>query len=240
MGTASWLIPARDDQPELLDQGEGTLDDVRTNLAEMWRMNALSGGIYALTRQLLPRLARINGAASVVDLGTGSGKLARLVAKWAAARRKTVRVVALDLSARHLSIARGQFHETPTVNPVQADVLALPFASGQIDYFVSSLFMHHFPPTLLVNLLRETYERSRRGIVMSDLSRGYLPLAGFHLIQPVFGRHYVTRYDGIVSIKRAYTAADLRILAREAGLTHARVIEQFPWRVTLVADKDHV
>ena len=97
--------------------------------------------------------------------------------------------------------------------------------------------MHHFSPELLVELLRTIYRLAHRGIIMSDIVRGYLPLAVFRLIQPVFARHFLTRHDGTVSIKRAYAPHELTQLAHAAGIENARVYSYFPWRMTLVAEK---
>jgi hypothetical protein len=91
-----------------------------------------------------------------------------------------------------------------------------------------------------MHVLRETYQRSRRGIVMSDLVRSYIPLLAFPLIQPIFARNYLTRHDGLLSIRRAYTPRELRALAQAAGLETARIYCHFPWRMTLIAEKPGV
>ena len=130
-----------------------------------------------------------------------------------------------------MSVAREKALDS--MNLMQADACALPFAEGQVDYFISTLFLHHLSPEQVIGVLRETYHRSRRGIVMSDLVRSYLPLLAFRLIQPIFARHYLTRHDGSLSIRRAYTPYELRAFARTAGLETARVYQHFPWRMTL-------
>ena len=73
---------------------------------------------------------------------------------------------------------------------------------------------------------------------MTDLVRGVLPLVGFKLVQPIFARSAITRYDADVSVRRGYTPAELRDLARQAGLPHARVHLHPLFRMTLVVDKD--
>jgi ubiquinone/menaquinone biosynthesis C-methylase UbiE len=233
IGRASFLIPARQEQPELLDQGAGSMTDVRANLSEIWRINRVFGGIDALTRHLYPCLRKHTRPVQVVDLGTGSGEMGSLLMSWAERHRQQIAVSMLDLSERNLSVAAE--HMTSGVRLVQANALALPFARDQIDYFISSLFLHHLSPDQVVSLLRETYQRARHGIVMSDVTRGYLPLAAFRLVQPLFARHYLTRHDGVVSIKRAYTPKELRSLSHAAGIETARVYEHVPWRMTLVA-----
>ena len=72
---------------------------------------------------------------------------------------------------------------------------------------------------------------------MSDLVRGWLPYVAYQLIQPTFARHPMTRKDGALSIRRAYTPEELRQLALRAGLPNPRVFTHFPWRMTLVVEK---
>jgi hypothetical protein len=59
----------------------------------------------------------------------------------------------------------------------------------------------------------------------------------FHAAAPIFARNELTRLDGALSIRRAYTPDELRSLAERAGLRGAKVYAHFPWRMTLVVDK---
>src|SRR5262249_43148999 len=105
------------------------------------------------------------------------------------------------------------------------------------DYFISSLFLHHLTPEQVITFLTETYRVAKQGIVMSDVTRGRLPLVAFKLGQPIFARSFLTRHDGAISIQQAYTPSELQQLAQAAGIPSARVYRHFPWRMTLVADK---
>ncbi len=234
IGRASRWVPARVDQPELLDLGGAAPADVAQSFADLWRINRYLGGISALTRSLYPRLLALDTPVTVADLGAGSGQIAASIAAWARAHRRKVRVLALDRSADYLALAS---RAAVGVTPVQADATALPFANEGIDYVISSLFLHHFAPEQVIALLRSAYARSRHGIVMCDLTRGWIPLALFKLGQPIFARSPITRYDGAVSIRRGYTPAELTEMARAAGLPDPRVTTHWAWRMTLVADK---
>jgi hypothetical protein len=50
----------------------------------------------------------------------------------------------------------------------------------------------------------------------------------------------VTRHDGPLSVRRAFTPAELDDLARAAGLPGARVHAHVPFRVSLVWEKEVV
>lgn len=231
----SLLIPERVDRPELLDLGECAPADVRASLHDLKRINRYFGGFGSLTRHLYPRLGALPDGALIADIGTGSADIPLMISRWAARRKLRVRVLGVDLLGQHLMVAREGVRDAPGVHLVQADVGRLPFALNGIDYVISSLFLHHFAPEQVINLLCEMFARARRGIIMSDIERGWLPYVGFKIAQPAFNP--VTRYDGAASIRRAYTPDEMLDMARAAGLNEARVYRHFPWRMTLVADK---
>ncbi len=237
LSTFFQLAPARLQQPELLDLGWGTPADVAANLAEMQRINDLLGGTRSLTRHLYPRLLVQLKPVTLLDLGTGGAGLPHTIAHWARRVRLPLQILAMDWAGRNLSVAAGGSEAFPEIHLVQADALQLPVAPGQVDYVISSLFLHHLSPEQVLQLLRQSFRLAQRGLVMSDLVRGWLPYFAFQCVQPLFARHYLTRHDGLLSVRRAYTAAELLDLAHQAGLRGARVYTHFPWRMTLVAEK---
>ena len=231
------LALERVEMEELLDRGAGSARDVADNLAEMQRINDLLGGTRALTRHLYPRLEQHAHPLTLLDLGTGGGGLPARVAAWARRHRRLVNILAVDWSARNLAAAGPRLRSYPEILPIRADALHLPLPPGAADYVISTLFLHHFPPEQVVQLLRRAFQTARRGIIMSDLVRGHFPLAAFQLVAPVFARNYLTYHDGLLSVRRAYTVPELLELARCAGLPDPRVYAHFPWRMTLVVEK---
>jgi len=237
IGRGAWLVPPRAVEAELLDQGHGSPQDVRENLAEMWRINRFLGGLRALTAHLDRRLPQDGSPVTVADLGTGSGEMAAYLARRLRRRGHAVRVLAVDWAARHLAIAAERGAGPPDVLLLRADAAQLPLPAQGVDFVISSLFLHHFEPDAAADLLRTAFACARRALIMSDLVRGWLPLAAFRLVQPAFARNYLTRHDGALSVRRAYTPDELRALAYRAGLEGARVHTHWPWRMTLVIDR---
>jgi len=233
---AAWA-PERVERPELLELGYGSHQDVAANLAEMDRINRYLGGLRALTRHVYPRLLAQRGPITLVDLGTGSAMIPVTIARWARRQGLDLRILAVDCAARQVRVARSTVKGYPEVQLLRADAFHAPLRPGQVDYVISSLLLHHLAPSQLVELLRATGERARCGLVMSDLVRGWLPFYAFKLVQPLFARHPLTRYDGALSILRAYMPAELLKLAQAAGLPNPQVFAHWPARMTLVVDK---
>ena len=232
----SLFVPSRIDLPELLDMGAGTAQDVEANFADLRRINQYLGGLRALTLHLFPRLRAHEGVATLVDIGTGSGDIPILITQWAERQQIPLKIWGFDLSARNLAVAR-QNGTKKSDSLLQADALQMPFRKGIVDYFISSLFLHHLPPGQVKIFLAQTFESASKGIIMSDLTRGWLPLIAFKLSQPMFAHNFLTRYDGLASIRRAYTPSEVYELARAAGLSNIHVYQHWAWRMTLVADK---
>jgi SAM-dependent methyltransferase len=232
------FIPQRHDQPELLDLGHGSAQDVAQSLNDLWRINRYLGGVRSITNHLFPRLRQASGEVSLLDLGAGSGHMLRLIARWADRRKVALTLYGLDLAERHLHIAAQIVHAAPNITLVQGDALAPPVRDQGVDYAISSLFIHHLGEDDVVKFLRISFAKARRGIIFSDLERGWLPYAAFKGIQPVFARSYLTRHDGAASVRRAYTPAELLRMAHAADLPKPKVFRHIPWRMTLVAERD--
>jgi SAM-dependent methyltransferase len=242
MAVAPEILPPLDfrtrlEAVELLDAGAGDEADAMKNLLEMARLNRYLGGVRAITCHLFPLLKALSHPVTILDVGTGSGFLLSIIARWAIRNQRIVRLVGLDLSGRNLTVAQTHGTLGRTISLLRADARCLPFPNSSVDYIISTLFLHHFNPPEMVELLRLSYAKARYGLLMSDLVRGELPYLAFKLIQPAFARHPFTRYDGALSIRRAYIPAEISVLTRAAGISGIKVYSHWPWRMTLVALK---
>jgi hypothetical protein len=119
---------------------------------------------------------------------------------------------------------------------IQGDARALPFADASVDFVISSLFLHHFTPTALVQALPRWAGLARRSLIMTDLVRHPAPYWFMKVTSPVFARSAITRHDAAVSIRRAYRPEELQRIAVEAGFPQARVYTCLPYRLILVID----
>lgn len=196
---------------ELLDAGRVTGDELRTNLADMGRLNRLPGGVGASVRAI-ERLLGSRPGASVIDVGTGGGDVPLALAAhgW--------RVVGIDADPVVASIARDTTAAVPHIRIVEADATSLPFEDGSVDVVHSSLLAHHLDPAVAVRAFAEMARVARAGVVVNDLRRGLLPLLATAVAVTALGRCRTTRHDGLLSVRRAYTPAELESLLAEAGL----------------------
>jgi ubiquinone/menaquinone biosynthesis C-methylase UbiE len=228
-------------EPERMDDRAIAPDALALALADLRAVNRWLGGTRIVRRHLARLLDRLPaGSYRVLDVATGSADIPLALARWARRARKDQRLdfVATDLHPGTVAAARANAAADPDVRIEQADALALPYADGAFDFALCATALHHFERRDAVRVLRELGRVARRGVIVSDLRRSRAALLGARLLAATaWRRNPITRHDGPLSVRRAFTPAELRELAKEAGLAGARVSRHAVFRVALVVDR---
>lgn len=208
---------------ELLDQPGTPLPELAESLADIGRLNRL-GPTRALLAHVAPFFDRRPGAEPlrVLDLGTGGADIPVAVVRWARARGRRVTVLALDLQPAVLACARQAVRDLPEVRLVAGDAVRPPVRPGAVDVALCSLTLHHLPEDAVVALLRLMADVARLGFVVSDLRRSRLAYAAAWLATRAISQNRLTRHDGPLSVRRAYTRGELVRLSETAGLEGVR------------------
>jgi ubiquinone/menaquinone biosynthesis C-methylase UbiE len=227
------LRPAWTAQEELMDRPGQDPAVLADNLNDLRLVNRWLGGAK-LTVEALDRLLASHqpDPLRILDVGAGGGDLARVVAGWARRRACSALVVATDLS--HEILAIGARHAGSCgISFAVGDALRLPFADGQFDVAISSLMLHHLRPDAAVAALREMRRVARVGVVVNDIVRWWPGVFGAWMMAHVFSGNPLTIHDGPLSVRRAYTRAELRDLAARAGLRRVELRDFVGYRVAL-------
>lgn len=225
---SSLLTPSRKRGFEILDDPD--VDDAlrARSLADVARSNTMFGGSRAVQAELALVL---DGSAarnvSLLDVGTGIGDIPSLAAECWRARGVTITTFGIDSSVSLLRQARAN-----GLTPICADALALPIATKSVDIAICSQTLHHFETPRAVTVLRELDRVARERVIVSDIRRSWLAAAGIWLASYPLHFHPVSRHDGVVSVLRGFTPAELRLLVQNA--THQTPIarNRFGFRTT--------
>jgi ubiquinone/menaquinone biosynthesis C-methylase UbiE len=204
------------------------------NLTDLRLVNRFLGGVK-LTVEALDRLVPTcdrDEPLRILDVGTGGGDIARVVAGWARSRSRGAVVVATDLSQEILAFAGGPSERFGLALAV-CDGLRLPFGDDRFDVAMSSLMLHHLRPDAAVAVLTEMRRVARRGIVVNDIVRWWPGVWGARLLAGCFSGNPLTLHDGPLSVRRAYTRGELRDLARQAGLRSIELRDFAGYRLAL-------
>lgn len=215
--------------------------ELERSLSDLQHVNRWLGGRRTALQPLAAMLRRLPRGRPyrVLDVASGAADIPRDVVRWGRRHGYALHVVAADLHAGTLAVARRQTADEPAISVLAADARALPLPDGAVDFALCSTALHHFDEPDAVRVLRELGRVARRGVVVNDLLRSWLGVVGVHLLAATLWRgHPVTRHDGPLSLRRSYTAPELRALARRAGLCEARVRRHALWsRLSLVVDR---
>ena len=222
---------------EILDGPLDDLDAVAGNLRDLRRVNRLLGGTR-LSRLAITRLWPDGTSLSVLDVGTGGADIPVSLLADAARRGRSLRVEAIDSRPEVIEAARLARPAVDRVSGLSlrvADGLALPYPDGAFDVAHCSMVVHHLEPAEAVALLREMARVSRLGVVVNDLVRGRLFWAGAWVMSHAATRNRLTRNDAPLSVRRAFSRAELRALAAEAGLDVVAEIDGVAWHRVAIA-----
>jgi SAM-dependent methyltransferase len=207
-----------------MDDPEADRETLRSALDQIAAVNRWLGARRALRLHLPWALPGHKRGWSVLDVGTGAGDLVALISEWAGGRNTPIRIVALDLSAAVVDEVRARTRSRPGIKAVQADGLRLPFPDGTFDLVHLSMTLHHMDGPDLVPLLIETARVARGRVLVGELER-CVPnyLGALLLAATLWRRNPITRHDGPLSVRRAFTAHELRALGSAAGLQSVSV-----------------
>ena len=222
-------LPQRE-KPELLDLHAGNLSEVRRSLGDIRRINTYLGGAKPVCDATWDLLGEAKSA-TVLDIGTGNADILLRLQKQAQQRGVKWNGIGLDINARHLQIAREDTSNCADIALLGADAFRLPLRDQSVDVVISTLFLHHFRAPQIQQLLSEFSRVARVGWTMHDQVRDALPLWFFRVARPVLATSYLTRYDAVASIYRAYTVSEMREIV--APIEGATVATSFPYRLSV-------
>jgi ubiquinone/menaquinone biosynthesis C-methylase UbiE len=221
----------RVDSEEILDSDQCPPLEAETCLRDLCRMNRWFGGV-GTTRNLIERVAFSAGQKdfSLLEVAAGFGEVPRAAASQLAKKGITLNITDLDRLGSHLQ--RGH-------RAIVADALALPFHDGSFDLVSCSLFAHHLDPSQLPRFADEALRVCRTALLINDLIRHPLHLALVYAGFPLM-RTYVSRVDGVASVRRAYVPEEIRQLLGK-GHNNGRRIEisrHYLFRMGVIVWKD--
>lgn len=220
------------DEHELMD--DPACDPVA--LARTYRLfaviNPLVSGWRGLHRRVLraelSRAVEQRGHASILDLGSGGGDVARWLAARAHRDGLAVTVTGIDPDPRAHSFAtrragrrragpgRGRAGSRPEAPQPVFECAAsgeLVAQGRRFDVVVSNHVLHHLDDDAVRELLEDTRVLCRGIAVHNDLRRSRAAwIAWWVLTLPLARTRTFVRFDGLLSIRRSRTAAELAAL----------------------------
>jgi SAM-dependent methyltransferase len=197
------------------------------SLRDITRSNVVFGGRAAAIAELRMVWPALPATALLLDVGTGLGDIPARAAREAAKRQITLHTVGLD--TEFVLARQAQPRLTASVC---GNATSLPVANRSVDVAICSQLLHHFRGDAARALLQELNRVARVAVIISDLRRCWVAAGGFWLASFPLQFHPVTRHDGVVSVMRGFTAAELADTVEDAIGTRPLVHQRHGFRLT--------
>jgi ubiquinone/menaquinone biosynthesis C-methylase UbiE len=213
---------------ELLDNDEGTPEEISASLGDLRNINRWFGGL-STTESMVKQVARASGSSrlSLLEVASGRGDVPKAVDENIRHEGIELDITLSDRSAAHLD------HRFPAV---AADVLSLPFPDNSFDVVHSALFMHHFAPEQVVSCVRESLRVCRKAVLINDVVRHGLHLMLVYAGLPLF-RSRMTHNDAPASVRQAYTMAEMRDMLRQIPGARVDISPHYLFRMGVIVWK---
>jgi hypothetical protein len=208
-------------EDEWLDDDRRTPEEIDCALRAISLVNLRFGGVRLharLLRQALVRMPR-ETQPRILEVASGHADvLQAALRRLAIAGALTPEITLLDRTHHHLPDPDSWPAELPPPRAVVGDALDLPFPDASMDIISCCLFVHHLEPPQVARYLAEAMRVARVAVIINDLER-----SGLHYRLAQLNRFIdpspISRHDGPVSVRRAYTRSELTRMLADTGLS---------------------
>lgn len=233
-----WLLSTRDEGAvEEMDKPGCDPAKLARTYAQFPLINRVVSRWRSVYKHQIRPLLSATQETTLLDIGCGGGDIASALGRWAARDGLRLAITAIDPDARAIDFSRASaIHHTVTFR--RAHSASLVAEGAMFDVVISNHVLHHLTPGEFQNLLNDSALLARQAVIHSDIARSPVAHALFSVgTLPFFPGSFI-RTDGLTSIRRSYTAPELRaVLPPQWRVEAAR-----PYRnlVLLTPSKHHV
>ncbi|MCH8567677.1 MAG: methyltransferase domain-containing protein [Balneolales bacterium] len=189
------------------DCDESLLNNTYSHFKTINRL--LSGWDLLFYSYILPHCGERDKEYSLLDIGFGGGDIPAQLLKTAHSYGIRLNITAIDTDARALEYANLHYSDYPIMflHVSEADLLR---QGKKYDFVISNHLMHHLDSSDLKTLVYNSALLCKKALIFNDLSRSDLAWSCFNMLTLFTFRNSFIRYDGLISIRRSYTAEELR------------------------------
>lgn len=220
---------------ELMDDLASSGEVIEQTLRELESINRLLGGNNVTTNGLnLLTKKWPNNTISIADLGCGGGDILKLVSKWAQKKGLSVQLIGFDANPHIIAYAKRNCAQFDNISFEVQDIFSQAFKTRKFDVIICTLFTHHFHENDLSPIFSQFKKQTKLGVVINDLHRHWLAYYAIKLLTQLFSKSPMVKYDGPLSVKRAFKKAELRQILQNAQITSFDLRWQWAFRWQLV------
>ena len=231
-------MQTRSTQKELIDLGPDfyTPEEYTQCMQKLFRVNRLLG-FFRSTRKALKD---VPADAKLLDIGCGDGLfLLHLSRHYPRMNLQGTDVSTQAIASAEQMLKQWQAHNKALrVSFVPQPRLRLELPGDSVDVILTTLVCHHLDDDDLVVFLRDAYQAARIKVIINDLHRHSAAYWLYYCISPWLFRNRLITHDGLISIQRSFRRAEWHKLLARAGIKHAQIKWQFPFRWSVILWKN--
>lgn len=230
------IFKNRSKEKEILDDFELQGNDLSQNLRELQRINTYLGG-YSIAKEGINEVILkkgLNSSIRVADIGCGGGDTLRELAKWGMAKSFDLHLTGIDANENAIAFSRQQSEQFPEIDFRQINILSKEFHDLDYDIVTFNLFAHHFEEEEIIAFLQVCKEKGA-AVVINDLQRSVIAYGLFRLTSTALNFSQISRHDGLLSIRKAFTHEDWKKLLEAAGFKEYSIKWRWAFRYLVTA-----
>lgn len=200
----------RSRESELMDNPKVPQQTLEEVLQDINRTNRILGGNKG-TITAISQLVSQNPKDSytILDMGCGDGAMLREVVLFFRRIDKKVKCIGIDLNENALETARETSLNFPEITYLKRDIMDSDTQGLECDMLITTLTLHHFYDEQIPSILKRFSKLAHIGIVINDLQRSPWAYSLFKVFSLIFIHTPIAKNDGLVSIARGFTKAEL-------------------------------
>jgi ubiquinone/menaquinone biosynthesis C-methylase UbiE len=214
-------------EPELMDDfsiRDSRIDDA---LKELKIINNYLGGVSTTVSALKYFTRDKLISLKIIDVGSGSSDNL-VIAKNT---YPNLQILSVDKNISVLNYSKNSLEK------INSDAYHLPFKNECCDIVHIALFLHHFNEDQIEKLLKEFLRICKKGIIINDLQRSLLALAGIKLLTVLFSKSILVKNDAPVSVKRSFNKSEIINFLRKSGISNYIIKYKWAFRWMVVIKK---
>ncbi|KTD18776.1 methyltransferase [Legionella lansingensis] len=227
----------RSQEKELLDLGHEFYDktEYKDCLKKLFLVNKYFG-FFRSTQKLLKPAPK---TATLIDVGCGSGLFLLHLSNYF----PHMNMLGIDINPD--AILEGQSELNRWRNRELAQKVAFAtqelhevLAIKNVDILLATLLCHHLSDEELVTFFQQAYQKTNWMVIINDLHRHRLAYWLFACFSPLLFRNRLITHDGLISIQRGFTRAELKTLLAKANIADYQIKWCWPFRWQIILKKN--
>ncbi|MCA1810015.1 MAG: methyltransferase domain-containing protein [Lentisphaerae bacterium] len=173
----------------------------------------------------------------LLDLGAGGCDIGRWLIRQCRQRGLQLHITAMENDPRVARYAQAACRDYPEIEVVAQDIRD-PLPLEEVDYVFANHLLHHLPDQTCIALIRQIDRAAPRRYLLSDMLRSFWAYYGFALCTAPFFRNSFIVTDGLASIRRSFTLAEVRALLQAAQpVTPVTLHQLTPYRFAVIGGR---